>query len=156
MCTHLPWCTHGDQRATWGNRFSSPTMWVLGIKAWPPGSVESASSLWICQPGEGVFNLWDAVSFSKSYVCYFSLWYLSRFDRIHLQELTVACCSCLSTLPMKCHLKIKLPHCIYITCYAWSIVLWNRLVRVRYSQKSNNLPAWYCHWILALMERMPK
>lgn len=29
--THTSWCTHEDQKTTWGNQFS-PTVWILGIK----------------------------------------------------------------------------------------------------------------------------
>ena len=49
--------------------------------------------------------------------------------------------SCLAMLPMKCSLKIKLPHYICIVWYAWSAVLWNRLVRVAIHRraKSNQL-----------------
>lgn len=88
--------------------------------------------------------------FSESWHFPFILCHFSRFARMHSQERTGKL-----LLPIHASCKVLLGNQIAVLHlhHMWGLgyCLWNRLVMVCYSQKTSKQPAWFCHWIFALV-----
>lgn len=115
-----------------------PSAWGLRAPNHAPGRAKTSGGELKITENKTSFDLWDTIGFAESWACSFTLGFFTGFDTFSRADWLAAC---LTLLPMKCSLKIKLPCYTCIVCYAWSVVLWNRLVRaaIHSRAKSNQL-----------------